>query len=164
MPLNIRAAMIGAALTLLAASRTDAQQSGSISVTIAGGPHAGKYELARGQCDPIGREIISLFTPGMAGVAEGPKMPERIGFYTEPGKKGTADGFSVNVDFRLPSRKRVVYEIYAIPPELQGPGLNKPPSGQGTVSIEQKAESTHASFRGQTKDGIRMEGSIHCGK
>lgn len=153
--------MIGAALTLLATSRTDAQ-SGSISVTIGGGPHAGKYELTRGQCDPIKREIISLFTPKMAGIAEGPKMPERIGFYTEPGKNGKPDGFSVNVDFRLPSRKRVVYEIYAIPPELQGPGLNKPPKGQGTVTIEQKAESTHASFRGQTEDGIRMEGSIHC--
>ena len=153
--------MIGAALTLLAVSRTGAQ-SGSISVTIASGPHAGKYELARGQCDPLNGEIISLFTPKMAGVAEGPKMPESIGFYTEPRKKGTTDGFAVNVDFRLPSRKRVVYEIYAMPPELQGPGLNKPPSGQGTVNIEQKAESTHASFRGQTKDGIRMEGSIHC--
>jgi len=155
--------MIGAALTLLAASRTDAQ-SGSISVTIAGGPHAGKYELAHGQCDALYGEIISLFTPAMAGVAEGPKMPERIGFYTEPGKKGKPDGFSVNVDFRLPSRKRVVYEIYAIPPELQGPGLNKPPAGEGTVSIERKAESIHASFRGQTKDGIGMEGSVNCVK
>src|SRR4026208_912305 len=123
MPLNIRVAMIGAALTLLAPSRTDAQ-SGSISVTIAGGPHAGKYELAHGQCDALYGEIISLFTPAMAGVAAGPKMAERIGFYTETGTKRTPRGYRENVEFRLPSRKRVVYKIYAIPPELQGPGLN----------------------------------------
>jgi hypothetical protein len=63
-----------------------------------------------------------------------------------------------------PTRQRIVYEIYAIPPELQGPGLNKPPSGQGTVSIEQKPEGTTASFKGQTKDGVGMDGSVTCVK
>jgi hypothetical protein len=162
MSLNIRTLRIAAALTVLAASRTDAQ-SGSVSVTIAGGPHAGKYELTRGQCDALNGQIISMFTPKLAGVAEGPKTPESIEVYTEPGK-GKTDGFAVNVDFRSPSGPRVVYEIYAIPPELQAPGRTKPPSGQGSVKIEQKAEGTRATFRGQTKDGIGMEGSVNCVK
>ena len=162
MPMNIRAASLTALLVLAATLPTEAQVS-SISVTIAGGPHAGKYELTRGQCDALNGQIISMFTPKLAGVPEGPKTPESIEIYTEPGK-GKTNGFAVSVDFRLPSRKRVVYEIYAIPPELQGPGLNKPPKGQGTVNIEQKAEGTHASFRGQTEDGIGMEGSVNCAK
>ena len=162
MLLNIRAAGITVLLVLAATSPTEAQVS-SISVTIASGPHAGKYELTRGQCDALNGQVISMFTPKMAGVPEGPKTPESIEVYTEPGK-GKTDGFAVNVDFRSQSGQRVVYEIYAIPPELQAPGRTKPPKGQGYVNIEQKAEATHAKFRGQTKEGIGMEGSVTCVK
>jgi hypothetical protein len=149
-------------LTLVAALRTDAQSS-SMSVTIARGPHAGKYEMTRGQCDALDGQIISMFTPRMAGMSAGPKTPESMELYTEPAA-GKAAGFAVNVDFRAPTGERVVYEIYAIPPELQGPGRNKPPKGRGSVTIEQRAEGTHARFRGQTKDGIGMEGSVTCVK
>jgi hypothetical protein len=68
------------------------------------------------------------------------------------------------VDFRSKSGQRIVYEIYAIPPELQAPGRNKPPSGRGSVTIRQEKTATIADFRGETKDGVRMEGSVHCGK
>ena len=155
-----RAAGLAAALILGAASETEAQSS--IKITISRGPHAGTYELKNGQCDALKGSIISMFTPELAGVAPGPKTPESMEVYTEPGKG--KPGFAVNVDFRAPSRQRIVYEIYAIPPELQGPGGNKPPSGQGTVTIEEKAEGTTATFRGQTKEGVGMEGSVTCVK
>lgn len=162
MPMLNRAAGLVAALLLIAASATEAQ-SHSIHITISRGPHAGTYELTNGQCDALKGSIISMFTPKLAGVAAGPKTPESMEVYTEPGK-GKPDGFAVNVDFRAPSGKRIVYEIYAIPPELQGPGVKEPPKGQGTVTIEQKPDRTTASFRGQTKEGVGMEGSVTCVK
>lgn len=161
MTILARAAGMAAALAMVAAPRGEAQSS--ISVTIARGPHAGAYELQRGQCDALDGQVISMFTPKLAGVAEGPKVPESIELYTEPGR-GRTDGFAVTVDFRAKSGERIVYEIYAIPPELQGPGGNKPPKGRGSVTIEKKETGTVATFRGETKDGVKMEGSVTCGK
>jgi hypothetical protein len=70
----------------------------------------------------------------------------------------------VNVDFRAKSGQRIVYEIYAIPPELQAPGRTKPPKGRGSVTIQQSGAGTTATFRGETKDGVKMEGSVTCVK
>lgn len=157
-----RAAGLAAALVLVAAPRAEAQVS-TIRVTISGGPHAGTYTLERGQCDALDGSVISMFTPRLAGVAQGPKIPESIEVYTEPGR-GKTDGFAVNVDFRAKSGQRIVYEIYAIPPELQAPGMSKPPKGRGTVAIQQAASGTTATFRGETKDGVKLEGSVMCVK
>jgi hypothetical protein len=162
MAMLVRAAGLVAVLMLVAAPRTEAQSS-SIRVTIGGGPHAGTYEFKGGQCDALDGQVISMFTPELAGVAAGPKLPESIEVYTEPGL-GKPDGFAVNVDFRAKSGQRIVYEIYAIPPELQGPGPNKPPKGRGSVTIQQGEASTTATFRGATKDGVKMEGSVTCVK
>lgn len=158
-----RAASYAAALMLVIAPGTEAQSS-SIRVTIGGGPHAGSYELKRDQCDALNGQIISMFTPETpAGRTAGSSTPESIELYTEPGK-GKPDGFAVRVDFRSKSGQRIVYEIYAIPPELQAPGRNKPPSGRGSVTIRQEKTGTIATFRGETKDGVLMEGSVNCGK
>jgi hypothetical protein len=162
MALIKRIARLAAALLLTAASGTEAQAH-SVHVTIRGGPHAGTYDLTGGQCDALNGQIISMFTPKQAGMAAGPRIPESIELYTEPAK-GKPHGFAVNVDFRARSGERIVYEIYAIPPELQGPGMNKPPKGQGSVTIEQKPDGTVASFRGQTRDGVGMEGSVTCAR
>jgi hypothetical protein len=161
MTLQTRVACLTVALTLAAATPAEAQVS-SISVTIARGPHAGKYEFTRGQCDGLYGQIISIFTAEMAGLVAGPKTPESIELYTEPGRGKTTDGLIVEVSFRTPSRKRVDYEIYAVPPELQAPGLTKPAKGKGAVTIEVKPEGTRASFKGETQEGIGMEGSINC--
>lgn len=158
----VRAASLVTALMLVATAAAEAQSS-SIRITIGSGPHAGTYELQRGQCDALDASIISMFTPRMAGMPEGPKVPESMEVYTEPGR-GKADGFAVNVDFRAKSGQRIVYEIYAIPPELQAPGLNNPPKGRGTVSVQQAATATTATFRGETEDGVKMEGSVTCVK
>ena len=72
-----RAAGLAAALMLVAAPRAEAQVS-TIRVTISGGPHAGTYTLERGQCDALDGQVISMFTPRLAGVAQGPKVPESI--------------------------------------------------------------------------------------
>ncbi len=162
MTILARTAGFAVALTLAATPRIEAQSSW-IRVTIAGGPHAGTYALERGQCDALDGQIISMFTAKLAGVTAGPRMPESIELYTEPAR-GKPDGFAVNVDFRAKSGQRIVYEIFAIPPELQGPGRTEPPKGRGSVTIQQGEASTTATFRGATKDGVKMEGSVTCVK
>ena len=165
MPLNIRALSLTVVLMLAAPSNSDAQGN-SISVTIARGPHAGKYEFTGGQCDQLGRSgsIISMFTAELAGMKTGPKTPESIELYTEPGKGTVPDGLILKALFRGPSRQRIEYEIYAVPPALQVAGMTKPQKGKGSITIDEKAEGVRASFKGETQEGIGMEGSISCPK
>src|SRR5688572_13141137 len=72
-------------LLLTAALVSPAEAQSTIRVTIGGGSHAGTYELKDGQCDALDGSIISMFTPGLAGVAAGPKHLESIEVYTMPG-------------------------------------------------------------------------------
>jgi hypothetical protein len=52
------------------------------------------------------------------------------------------------------------YEIFAIPRELSP---SAPPlRGRGTVTVKQAATGRTATFRGQTKDGVRIEGTVDC--
>jgi hypothetical protein len=55
--------------------------------------------------------------------------------------------------------RQTVYEIHVIPPGLQGP---MPPSGRGSVTVRQAGAGKTATFRGATKEGVRMEGSVDC--
>ena len=163
MPPNIRAACLTVVL-MLAATVPGEAQGNSMSITIARGPHAGKYEFTGGQCDPLHRSIISMFTAELAGLTASPKIPESMELYTEPGKGPIADGLMVKVLFRGPSRQRIEYEIYAVPPGLQVPQLMKPQKGKGSITIDEKPEGVRAAFKGETQDGIGMEGSISCPK
>ena len=60
---------LAAALLLVIAPGLEAQDS-SLRITITGGPHAGTYELAHGQCDALHGSIISMFTPVFASVSK----------------------------------------------------------------------------------------------
>lgn len=161
MPLFAR--IVACTATLFIAKTTSAQApSSSIQLTMTGGPHAGSWKLTKGSCDALDGQIISMFTPETPP-APGSKVPESIELYTEPGK-GKTDGWTVVADFRPTSGRRITYEIYAMPPELQAPGGTKPPMGRGTVAIRKEATGTVATFRGETADGVRMEGSVDCRK
>jgi hypothetical protein len=74
-------------------------------------------------------------------------------------KKGKPDGFVVSVHFRGGGQDR--YEIYAIPQEL-APGSAPSLRGRGTVTVKQTPTGSLATFRGQTEEGVRMEGSLDC--
>ena len=151
-----------AATMLLIAPRAEAQDS-SARLTIAGGPHAGTYELAHGHCSAVDNSIVAMFTPRLAGQAAGQNGLESIKLYTEPGK-GKPDGLSLSAEFHAKSGKTVVYEIYAIPAELGGPGGKTRPKGRGSVTVQSGGTGSSAAFRGQTAAGVRMEGSVKCDK
>ena len=155
---SVRAAALAAALTLIASSHLQAQSS-SVRVTIAGGPHAGTYEIP-GECDLTPGKFPSMFIMAFKVGAVPPNLPRSIEFFSADGK-GKPDGFVVNVLF-YPAGKRVAYEIYAIPPELQPPPRAHQLRGRGSVTVRQTATGRTASFRGQTAEGVRMEGSVDC--
>jgi hypothetical protein len=166
MTMLARAAAFAALLTLAAVLRLEAQV-GSVRFTIAGGPHAGSYRFATGQCDVLGSRgeppsIISMFTPQMQkdGGAD-PNSPASFELYTEPGG-GKPDGLALTVEWRSGgSREKTVYEVYAIPPELQV-GPKTPLEGHGDVTVRRTETATTASFRGETKRGVRIEGRLEC--
>lgn len=158
----LRASSLAVGLVVLAAPAA-AGQTSTMRVVISKGPHAGTYDLKNGQCDALDGQVISMFTPKLSGLSEGPRGLESMEVYTEPAKAGP-DGFSVRVDFRTPSGQRVAYQIYAIPPALQASARTKPQLGRGTVTIRRDAAGTTAGFRGETADGVPMEGTVTCVK
>lgn len=159
MTILARAAAFAAALTLVAVSRLDAQSS-KITVTIAGGPHAGTYEMTD-QCEVNPDSFPSLFMMAYSVGAVTPGSPRSIEFFTAPGK-GKPDGFVVAVVFSGKAGERAAYELNAIPPELKPAGLALPPQGRGTVVVRQVGAGRTATFSGVTKDGVPMEGSVDC--
>jgi hypothetical protein len=149
-----RAAMVAATFTLLAAPHARAQSS-SIRVTIASGPHAGTYELKEQcemQADRYPAVHIMAFTTGV----QPPKTPKTMEFFLASAK-GQPDGFVVSVQFLGRGGR---YEIFAIPRTLSP---SAPPiSGKGTVTVKQTAAGKTMTFRGQTKEGVKMEGTVEC--
>jgi hypothetical protein len=151
-----RAACFAATFALLTASHASAQST--IRVTIAGGPHAGTYEMSE-ECvvQPNAYPAIHLmaFTVGTSN----PKAPSTMEFFLASAK-GKPDGFVVAVAFPKQAGKYPRYEIFAIPPELES---SAPPlRGRGTVTVKQTATGKVATFRGQTNEGVKMEGTIDC--
>ena len=155
MSILARAAALAATLTLVVAWRGEAQTS-STRVTIGGGPHAGTHELKDEECSVLDGKITVIFTA--TGGTVGDNTPEFIEFWTLPGK-GKPDGFGVRVLFRLKSGRDAVYEIHSVPPGVRGPVAA---SGSGSVTVKKVATGSIATFRGKTKDGVRMEGSVDC--
>jgi hypothetical protein len=150
-----RAAVVAAALTLLAAPVMKAQ-SGSIRVTIANGPHAGTYEFKE-DCGIVNGQIEHAFT----ATSETPRTsPVGIGFYTVAGK-GKPDGFGVQLMFLGQSNRQIKYEVHAMPPGVKNPHFF-PNSGRGSVTVRPAGAGKSAAFRGETKDGVRIEGRVVC--
>ncbi len=150
-----RAAAFAAAFTLVAASRADAQ-AGTIRVTISGGPHAGTYQMSD-QCDGSPDEFPALHIMAFdADITGPPKGPKTMEFFSSNGK-GKPDGFVVSVRFQKEN-----YEIYAIPKEQQPASRALLQKGRGTATVKQTPSGRTATFRGQTADGVKMEGSVEC--
>jgi hypothetical protein len=151
-----QAAVLAAAFALTALPRLDAQSS-SIRVSIAGGQNAGTHEMKSDDCTILNGEIAYLFT----ATDETPRSaPVAVSFLTAAGK-GKPDGFGVQVIFLGQYNRQIKYEIHAMPPGVKNPHFI-PNSGRGTVTVKKTATGQTAAFRGQTKDGVKMEGSVDC--
>ena len=159
MTMLTRIAALAALSTLAAATRLEAQSS-TITVTIAGAAHAGTYEMTALYCD-MREQFPSMEFEANAIGTVGAKGPASISFFTASGK-GKPDAFVVSVRFHAKAGERDRYEIFAIPREQYPPGKAFPTSGSGTVTVKQTATGKTASFRGQTEDGVKIEGVVDC--
>lgn len=147
-----RIAHLATVFALVVAPRLDAQ--GKISVTIASGPHAGTHEMAE-VCEGRPNSYPALYIMAFrTGVFDRKQLPYVMEFFTAS-KSGKPDAFVVSVKFQ-----DVNYEIFTIPREYsaQAPTVR----GRGTVTVKQSATGRVATFRGQTSDGVKMEGTIDC--
>lgn len=151
-----RAAALTVALMLVAAPYAAAQST--IRVTIGGGPHAGTYEMSE-ECEVQPNAYPAMHLMAFTVGAAKPKAPRTMEFILASAK-GKPDGFVVAVVFPIEAGEQPRYEIYAIPPELtpSAPSLR----GRGTVTVKQTATGKVATFRGQTDDGVKMEGTVDC--
>jgi hypothetical protein len=152
-----RAALVAAAITLTVPPHAAAQSS-TIRVTIAGGPHAGTYEMSE-QCEVQPDSYPSMHIMAFRVGAVPPKTPGSMEFFTAS-KEGRPDGFVVSMIFPGAGGEQARYQIFAIPRELSpsAPTLR----GRGTVTVKQTATGRTATFRGQTEEGVTMEGTIDC--
>ena len=155
----LRSTVVAAAFALLAVPR-GAAQSSSIRVTISDGPHAGTYEMSE-ECQVQPHSYPALHIMAYETGLADPKTPRTMELFTASGE-GKPDGFVVSVTFAGPLDGRDRYEIFAIPGELAPKGQALPLSGRGSVTVTRTATGTTATFRGQTKDGVRMEGAVDC--
>jgi hypothetical protein len=168
-----RAAAAATVLTLASAPRLDAQHH-QVHFTLTGGPHAGSYEMSQAaMCKVVDVsanevELSAIFD------ADRPKRwrddPDRAyakGFVLSKPRiqGGKAGSFALAAGFATPRERhrRVEYVILTIPRELQEPGLERDPEGRGAVTVERTDAGAKATFRGETKDGVRIEGSLECG-
>jgi hypothetical protein len=103
-----------------------------------------------------------MFTPEMQkdGGADR-NSPASFELYTAPAR-GKPDGLALTVVWRsVGPRERTVYEVYAMPPEVQV-GPKKPFEGHGNLTVRRTETTTTASFRAETKRGVRIEGRLEC--
>ena len=156
MSILARAAAGAAVFALVVPAPLDAQSS-TIRVTIASGPHAGTYEMQE-TCEVNPNSYPALYIMAFTTGTADAKIPSKMEFFTAS-KKGMPDGFVVSLHFRGGGQDR--YEIFAIPREL-APGSALSLEGRGTVTVKQTPTGSMATFRGQTKEGVRMEGTLDC--
>lgn len=168
-----RAATAAALLALASATRLDAQ-SNRVRFTLTGGAQAGTYELtAAAMCDV---KDVRGKPPAISGhffdeakryKQKGPGATSLEGFhlYTLKEMSDKPDVVSFGAHFKSSggSRKTINYEVYTIPPKLQEPGLEMDRHGEGTVTVRRTDTGAIATFRGKTKDGVGIEGSLECG-
>ena len=154
MTILARATALAVVLTLASATQA-AAQAGTIRVTIASGPHAGTYEMAE-QCELQPNAYPAVNIMGFTTGVQPPKTPRTMEFFLASAK-GKPDGFVVSVQFL---GKDGTYQIFAIPRELSqsAPSLK----GKGTVTVKQTAAGKTMTFRGQTQEGVKMEGTVVC--
>jgi hypothetical protein len=167
-----RAAAAASLLTLASAPRLDAQHQ--VRFTLTGGPHAGSYGMSQAaMCDVVDVsaeevELSAVFDADRPkGWRDDPDRAYAKGFVlSKPRLEGGKPGaFALAAGFATPreQHRRIEYVILTIPRELQEPGLERDPEGRGDVKVQRTDAGAKATFRGETKDGVRIEGSLECG-
>ena len=160
------------ALASLIAATTAHAQGRKARFTLTGGPQAGSYEMTVGPvCESFdsGSEDHGFGAEFVAepprGWRKGPPYLSHMWLNVPRMRNPKPDALSLGVAFTKwgTPETEIKYEVFTIPRELDlHPEFEHKPTGRGEAKVQQSADAFSATFRGETADGVRIEGSLQC--
>lgn len=166
------AALVAApALPQTATPRVDgaAGVGSSASITLASGPHKGRYDFAPTEAcvitafgkRPLGLSVV--FTSDSASMSlDVPNIDEKhaneiqVVLVVSDAKPGEVRKAS-SVTYEIDTRPDTVLEPYQ-----KAERANKGITGKATTTLMQKAGSAMLTFSGETASGVKIDGEVNC--
>lgn len=166
------AALVAApALPQVATPRVDGATGAgsSASITLASGPHKGRYDFAPTEAcvitafgkKPLGLSVV--FTSDTASMSlDVPNIDEKhaneiqVVLVVSDAKPGEARKAS-SVTYEIDTRPDTVLEPYQ-----KAERANKGITGKATTTLMQKAGSAMLTFSGETASGVKIDGEVNC--
>lgn len=162
------------ALVSLTAARPAHAQGAKASLTLTGGPNAGSYEMTVGPvCETFGSGSTDdgfgadFVADPPRGWRKGPPYLSHMWLGIPRMRNPNPDMLSLGVVFTKwgTPETEIKYEVFTIPREIWGDTyreLNPKLTGHGEAKVQQSGDRFSATFRGETADGVRIEGSLQC--
>jgi hypothetical protein len=159
--------VIAAAIALLAAPALP-QAGSSGSVRLASGPHKGEYNFAPTETcfiaafgtEPLGISVV-MQAPDSSLSIDMPTLDEKhaseiqIVLVIADKKNGKASSTTYEIDTRPDA---------ALKPFQKAERASKGMQGKATTTLMQQGDSALLSFSGETRGGVKLEGSVTCRK
>ncbi|HEX5386631.1 MAG TPA: hypothetical protein VFW66_08040 [Gemmatimonadales bacterium] len=162
------------ALASVSAALPAAAQGAKARFTLTGGPQAGSYEMTVGPvCESFeagsedhgfGADFVADAPPGWHRRTSPPYL-SHMWFSTPRIRSPRPDEFWLAVVFTKGTtpETEIKYEVFTIPAERDPhPEHAKQITGHGEAKVQRSAGGFSATFRGETADGVRIEGSLQC--
>jgi len=165
-----RAAISVTSLGALLAASALAQVGSSARISLASGPHAGKYDFAPTETcvitpfgtKPLGLSVVLTSEKSSLSI-DMPSIEEKhaneiqivlIVASARPGAKSTA-----SVTYEIDTRPDATLEPYK-----RAERANKGMTGKATTQLMTQGSSALLSFSGETASGIKLSGEVTCKK
>ena len=141
-------------------------------ITLTGGAQAGTYDMT-------GSPVCEAFDSGSEdhgfgaefvadpphGWRKGPPYLSHLWLSTPRMRNPNPGAVAFGVAFTKPTTPttEIKYQVFTIPPETDNqPGLERAQTGKGQVTVRRAGDKLSATFSGETKDGVKMEGTVEC--
>jgi hypothetical protein len=144
----------------------------SASITLASGPHKGRYDFAPTEAcvltafgkKPMGLSVV--FTSEAASMSlDMPNIDEKhaneiqVVLVVTDAKPGETRKGASSVTYEIDTRPDAVLEPYQ-----KAERANKGLSGKATTTLMQKGGAAMLSFSGETVTGVKLTGEVNCRK
>jgi hypothetical protein len=162
------------ALVSVGAALPAAAQAPKVRFTLTGGPQAGSYEMTSvfvcekfdsgSEDHGFGADFLADAPPGWHRRTSPPYLSHM--WLNNPRMRNPKpDQFSLGVVFTKGTtpEKEIKYELFTFPAAMdpdQDPATRM--TGHGEAKVQQSGGSFTATFRGETAEGVRIEGSLQC--
>jgi hypothetical protein len=174
MPRKLSGNLLAASLALAtpALPQADAVVGTSASVSVASGPHAGKYDFApTSTCviaafgnKPLGISVVlssekSSLSVDMPNIDEKHANEIQIVLVVADKKAGASMKGTASTTYEIDTRPDAMLEPYQ-----KAERANKGVTGKAKTTLMTQGNSTLLSFSGETATGVKLEGEVTCRK